>query len=477
MKAYLIHVPKGFCSADWSHNYINVMPMGLFCIANHANQNGHSVQVMNAAVHGSMDQALDVIRRRLRDHGAEVVGIPIHWHLATFDACAAAKKIKEDFPRCRIIVGGLTASVYPREILEACDAIDAVVIGDGEVPFTTYLHQIERGTERLDQVPNLCWRSSSGIVANGLRYVATEAQLSSLDFDPSKAIVDLSEYANGLSMFDAMTGKEHDMLAERLSDKLFFLNLGRGCSLNCIYCAGSSSSFSKYFGRDKVCVRTVDAVLRTVRDAVGCGFRKFHICFDPPWPRKDEFFRELFARIRSEVSRELTLVFEAYALPSSEFLQGCSACFREAIVILSPCFFRADGMKRYKGYRFSRQQLKVKLHEISSHPNLKAFVYYAVTPMDDWGDSALLQHVIEMKQLRNQHGCQVSAMPILAEPGSPWVSSPELFGQHAALLTFQDYWQQWQAPLTRWPPELCRMQDVNEVLAQINSLMANDSIP
>ena len=58
MRSMLLHVPKGFSSENWKHNYINIMPMGLFSIANFATRRGHSVRVMNSAVYNNMEAAL-----------------------------------------------------------------------------------------------------------------------------------------------------------------------------------------------------------------------------------------------------------------------------------------------------------------------------------------------------------------------------------------------------------------------------------
>jgi hypothetical protein len=478
MKAMLLHVPKGFSSDDWRRNYINIMPMGLFSIAHFANRRGHDVKVMNAAVHQNRETALRLVFDRMENGGFEVVGLPIHWHLSAYDACRAAEEIKRAFPAFRVVLGGITATVLAEELLEACGAVDAVVRGDGELPFAAYLDELARppSARDLSSVPNLCWRQDGRPATNAETYVATQDAYSAFDFSVEDVLFDLAEYAAGPSFFDVIKGIPFDFFTEKLEDKVFFLNVGRGCSVSCVYCAGSSVSFARYFHRDRVMYRSVDAVLETVKGAARTGFRKLHVCFDAPCAGKDDYFVSLFTRTREEVPHEMSMLFETYDLPSRRFLDAFSSSFQKAIAILSPCFFDSEKMKRFKGYHFSRAEMERALEEIRGYPNLEAFVYFAITPLEEWGDERIAERVLYMRHLAKTYGCKVSAMPVLAEPGSPWVSFPELFGEPAIPLTFRDFWEEWQKPLDRWSEKLCHLPGVNRIVERIDELTQNASL-
>jgi hypothetical protein len=478
MKAMLLHVPKGFSSDDWRYNYINIMPMGLFSIAHFANGRGHGVKVMNAAVHRNREIALKLVFDRIEEGGFEVVGLPVHWHLSGYDACWAAERIKAAFPACHVVLGGITATVLAEELLDACAAVDAVVRGDGELPFAAYLDELAKPppAREFSSVPNLCWRLDGRPATNAKIYVAARDAYSSFDFSVEDVLFDLAEYAAGPSFFDVIKGIPFDFFKERLEDKVYFLNVGRGCSLSCIYCAGSRVSFARYFHRDQVMYRSVDAVLETVKAAARIGFRKLHVCFDAPCAGKDDYFVSLFTRIRDEVPHDMSMLFETYDLPSKPFLDAFSSSFKEAIAIISPCFFDSEKMRRFKGYCFSREEMERTLEEIGGYPNLKAFVYFAITPLEEWDDEEIVERVLYMRHLAQTYGCKVSAMPILAEPGSPWVSVPELFGVPAIPLSFQDFWEEWQKPLDHWSEKLCHLPGVNRIVARIEELTENASL-
>jgi hypothetical protein len=478
MNAMLLHVPKGFSSDDWRRNYINIMPMGLLSIAHFANARGHDVKIMNAAVHGNREVALKLVVERIEGGRCEVVGLPLHWHLSGYDACWVAERIKAAFPACHVVLGGITATVLAEELLDACSAVDAIVRGDGELPFAAYLDELSKppAARDLSSVPNLCWRRDGRPATNTAVYVAAAAEYSSFDFSVDDVLYDLAEYAAGPSLFDVIRGRPFDFSAERLEDKVYFLNVGRGCSLSCIYCAGSAVSFARYFHRREVVYRSVDAVLRSVKAAARTGFSKLHVCFDAPCAGKDDYFISLFTRIRREVPHDLSMLFETYDLPSTRFLDAFSASFKEAIVVVSPCFFDSEKMRRFKGYHFTREEMERALGEIRGYPNLQAFVYFAITPVEEWDDGRIVERVRYMRHLTETYGCKVSAMPVLAEPGSPWVSFPELYGEPAIPLTFRDFWEEWQKPLDSWSERLCHLPGVNGIVARIDELTENASL-
>ncbi len=478
MRSIIVHIPKGFSADDWSHNYINVMPMGVFSIANYAVFAGHSCRVMNAAVYECREHALELVYRRIEQDGIGVVGLPLHWHLSGYDVCFAAEQIKDRFPECRVVLGGITATIFAKELLNACPAIDAVVMGDGEVAFASYLDVLDKPVDERDFgiVPNLCLRTDAGLFTSAKRQVDTDVEMGRYNFSIADCIYDVREYAGGPSMFDVIKGKRVDLLNQPIEDRAFFINIGRGCSLNCVYCAGSSVSFARYFHRQELTVRPAASVVRTVLDAVEVGFSKFHICFDAPFSGKDDYFAEIFTSIAAATNTDLSLLYETYNLPSRRFLDSFASSFNKATIMISPCFVESSLMQKYKGYHFTRSEMEDCLTQIGKYPNLNCFVYFAITCLENWNDDTIRELVLYMKQLKNRWGCQASAMPILAEPGSPWVAFGSMYADAALGLGFADFYREWQRPLNEWNPTLCNLPAINEVFARIGELMQNESL-
>ncbi len=103
-----------------------------------------------------------------------------------------------------------------------------------------------------------------------------------------------------------------------------------------------------------------------------------------------------------------------------------------------------------KGYSFSDNELEEKLGEIAAVENCHAFVYYAVTAMEDWSPARIDRLLGIVGRLRRKTAAEVSVLPIFAEPGSPWVSFPGLFGGCRFPFVFKDFLREWQKPLHPW---------------------------
>ena len=471
MNGLILHIPKGFWSDDQRHSFINALPMGVFAIANYCNQRGHRVLVTNAAAFPKRDLALKTILGRIIDTNNQVIGIPLHWHLSGYDIILTAKFLKEHMPGLKVILGGLTASVYPDQLMECCPEIDGIIVGDGELPFCSYLDKIRCSPQDPDfgAVPNLVWRSDDSIIHNEVNYIANSDQLSELDFSPQGTVFSMSEYMNKMRIEEAVSGTVPVSLDQPTRDKLFFISTGRGCSYNCIYCSGSAVANKRYCRRSGVTMRSPDSVVADFQRCYAAGFRRFHIGFDPAFASKDQYYQELFFLLQKKIGSDIQLVFEAYGLPASAFLKSANKTFAWVGIILSPCFFSEAVRKAYKGYYFSNEQLEEKLKEIHLYKNCQGFVYYAVSKLEEWSIESLLKKIDYMRFLKEHYFCEVTALPIYVEPGSPWVSFPKLLNKKVFDFSFQDFLTEWQKPFVGWNDRLTGITGTGLIMQQIHA--------
>lgn len=477
MNALILHIPRGFSQQSWKHNHICTMPMGLFSIANLARSHGHNVMVMNASGYRNRKNALGIIFDRIRQNDFRVIGLPIHWHFTGYDVLYVVDEIKKAFPAIKTVAGGLTASIYAREFLAKSSSLDAVIQGDGEIPFLKYIEELdkEKHLQNLSAVPNLYRRKGSEIRFNGLTYATSEKEFSSLDFGISESIFEIDEYQNGGSTFDALAGKGEELSEKKINERMFFLNIGRGCSYNCVYCAGSRLTFEKYYIRPRPIVRSVASVLMTVADSYRCGFRKFHICFDQLFKGRDQYFITLFKKMKAEIGDDISICFEHCDLPNNEFIDTCSASFVKTMLTFSPCFFMPKIRKKFKGYSFTISALKERLRYISKYDNIETFIYFALTRLDKWDRKSLQANISTMKELKTEFKSMVAAVPIIAEPGSPWISFADHYGIRPSKITFDDFWQNWKTPFDRIDYKMCyNFDSINDIFEEISSAMGRD---
>ncbi len=474
MNALIQAIPKGFWSADWRHNFINALPMGVLAIANHCNRRGHRVRVANAAVHGDRQTALDAMLRTIRDASIDVVGMPLHWHLSGYDVLRTAEFLKEAVPGLRVVLGGLTASVYPEQLLACSPSVDAVIVGDGEEPFCQVLDSLQASHRDADlsRVPNLVWRDGDLIRRNPVEYVASADELSALDFSPQASLTSLADYANGLRLQDAVKGIRCDLLRQPLDRRFFFMNIGRGCSFNCVYCGGSRAAHECFTGRKEVTIRSRASVVADFARCHAAGFRRFHICFDPVFAEKEQYFAGLFSEVRRVTGGGSHLLFEAYGLPSRAFLEAAARAFSWVGILISPCFFDAALRRTCKGYQFTDEEMESAISEIRAVDHCEAFVYFAVTALEDWSDAALAERLATIRRLRSRTNVEVSVLPIFLEPGSPWVSFPGLCGERRLPFSFEDFLREWRQPLDHWNDRLTGVEGTDRIMLRFEQELA-----
>lgn len=74
------------------------------------------------------------------------------------------EKIKSFDPRIFIFIGGYFPTIYPEELLSRTAAIDAIVIGEGEIPALQISEQLENGAPlELEKIHGLVWKADGHI--------------------------------------------------------------------------------------------------------------------------------------------------------------------------------------------------------------------------------------------------------------------------------------------------------------------------
>jgi len=114
-------------------------PLGIAYLAAVLRQHGYEVEIIEAHAE---NLSLEAIARRVRESGIDLLGITsttMNW----LRALAIAKTVRQAAPRTRIVVGGPHLSLYPREAVQASEAIDAAVMGEGERPLLALVRQLE----------------------------------------------------------------------------------------------------------------------------------------------------------------------------------------------------------------------------------------------------------------------------------------------------------------------------------------------
>ena len=228
-------------------------PVGLTSIAAYLEANNYNVRMVNLAYRMLRRPGFDVAARiaRLR---APVFGIDLHWLPHANGALGIAELVKKIHPEAKVLLGGLSASYFHRELMDN-PAVDFVLRGDStEEPCRQLLHALREGTP-LAEVQNLTWRRDDGTVVDNL-----------LSFVPANLDwIDVPAYE---FMLHAVF--KYGSLADSLPylkwlryPSTMLLN-SRGCPYDCATCGGGRTGSATVVGRTRAGFRSPE---RLVADA------------------------------------------------------------------------------------------------------------------------------------------------------------------------------------------------------------------
>jgi radical SAM superfamily enzyme YgiQ (UPF0313 family) len=436
-----VHVPKlkNYYRPIGEYTFINYMPMGVLALADLLAREGYETEVLHLGVEWIEDKEFSLLDY-IAQKKPRIVALSLHWHPQSYEVLEQARMIKEAFPEIFIILGGLTASFYHREIMERFSWVDAIIRGEGEVPLLRLIEALIKGG-RLETIPNLTWRQGDKTTENPLAYCATQEILDGLCFTNFSLLKNYRTYIDWVLMPFFVKGfsKERNRIFFSLKTPLFDLMVGRGCPINCTWCGGGKDAQRLIAGRRQVIFRDRERVLDSIREALRWGYETMHVCFDP-YPHRPGYYLKLFSRIREE-KLKVEFFFESFGLPTKAFIDAFAQTFGpRSLIAISPESGSEEVRRRNKGYSYTNQELWDCL-AYTREKGVKVDLFFGLgLPYErekDLQETAQLIARIR-RQFPNVQG--IRTFTIEMEPGAPWYLRPEKFGVETALRSFSDFY-------------------------------------
>lgn len=136
---------------------------------------------------------------------------------------AAAEAIKTAYPNIKILLGGPEVSYEWQEVI-ALPHVDYIIIGEGEVPFESFVENYPN----VESVPNLVYTSADGHIHYNKQSVQFDIQLlggrNPYQYDP----------------------------VEELNNKVLYIETSRGCPYKCEFCLASLDNKVRYLPNDTI---------------------------------------------------------------------------------------------------------------------------------------------------------------------------------------------------------------------------------
>jgi len=297
-------------------------PAGFITIASHLESNGYKVRIANIATKMLSSDRFDP-ERFIKSIDAEAFGIDLHWMPHVQGALELAKMVKRHHPDKPVVMGGFSATFYHEEIMQKHPEVDYVLRGDStERPFAELMDSLPSG-KGLDEIPNLSWRDGDKVRMNPLTHVP--ANLDEIDIDYGLLVRKVLRYRDLEGHLPYKSWKTNPMsIAVSV----------RGCTHNCVNCAGSCDSFSRNFGRKKPAYRSpeklADDVARAEEYVKGATF----LVGDIRQAGKDYASRFLSQLKQHRIKNEVVL--ELFTPAEPQFAKEVSASLERFSVQMSP---------------------------------------------------------------------------------------------------------------------------------------------
>ncbi|MFH2069954.1 MAG: radical SAM protein [Elusimicrobiota bacterium] len=220
------------------------LPLGILYIAGVLEKNGYQVEVFDARVDFADHKLLNTyankefvekhwiteLKKVIQHKNPDVVGITNQFSAQIFNAVRVAEVVKSANKNILTIVGGPHASVCPESFLKLSNAIDIVVMREGEYVILDIIDAYN-GKKSLQKIKGITYRSMDGkIINNGIR-----EPISNLDDLPYPAyhLIRLEKYFKAQELGFEIRGRYNYPGSERCIPMI----TSRGCPYNCIFCS------------------------------------------------------------------------------------------------------------------------------------------------------------------------------------------------------------------------------------------------
>jgi radical SAM superfamily enzyme YgiQ (UPF0313 family) len=205
----------------------NYVPLGTASLAAFLKKEGHDVLAI----------ACDLSRipikegiKRLLSFQPDLIGLSTTTP-GFFLTCDIAKILKEQ-TNAVVCVGGIHVSARPHQSLRECDAIDLVIVGEGERPLSDLIKQMENNVRLSGSSPpaGVIWRNGGDIVAG----------------NPGSFISDLDELPfPAYELFDVQNSRPPVYFDFGLYPSVNVMT-SRGCPSRCSFCASKLTMGPRY---------------------------------------------------------------------------------------------------------------------------------------------------------------------------------------------------------------------------------------
>ena len=412
-------------------------PIGFTSIAEYLERNGYKVRIVNLAVRMLNNSSFDA-EELIKKLKAPVFGIDLHWLVHAHGAIEIAKLIKNHHPQAKLVVGGLSATYFHRELLRYPE-IDYVLRGDStEEPFRRLMNCLQNGSE-VTAVPNLTWRDNAGkIEETPLSYVPADLN-ENMDHHYDNILRLVVRYRDIINYVPFKGWLKYPVTAALTC---------RGCTRSCVFCGGSAAAFRSVCNRESPAFRSPQQVAQDVKDIQRFSNGPIFILGDIRQAGAD-YAEQLLDLLKKQKVRK-RLILELFAPASKEFLQKMGEACPEFCLEISP--ESHDSMVRASsGKQYSNEILEETISSALQAGCQRLDVFFMIglpqqTPESVMATVDYCGYLLDKFGKDRRLSPFISPLAPFLDPGSLAFENPQRYGYRLLFRTLEEYRQALVAP-------------------------------
>lgn len=441
----LLHTPK---FNQYIHplnkvGFVNIIATGLFSIADLIDKNGYSVKIVHIGIEKLLNPK-KTIKDIIIEFPAKIYGISLQWHFQAYDAIELARVIKEVRNDSFVVLGGLAASFFKDEIMEQFDFIDAIISGEGEIPFLKLVENIDKNRS-LNNIPNLIYRDGNKIIENKDLFYANNNLLSSFDFSRMELLHNYKFYTS-LFFFtkypDSYLNKLFKFFRLYLSPPTY-ITTGRGCPYNCTLCAGGYN-MKKILKRDEVGLRDINSIMRECEHLISLGFK--HLITSHYYDKAEEHYIKFIREYAKCFASHTSLNFDVWNLPSLDLIDEFSMLKNKSIILFM-VYSLSEKIRSLNNIHNYDNSALVNIIEYAKKKKVRIkVIIQSGLPFEDQQEIEEIRrfYLYLIKRFNNVISF---TLPTELAPGSPMYMNPEKYNIVKKLNTFMDFYNVHKKPI------------------------------
>jgi B12-binding domain/radical SAM domain protein len=411
-------------------------PVGFVTLSHYLSQRGFNVRILNLAMKMLRSNRFNP-EAYLARFRPRMFGLDLHWLPHIQGVVEVARLLKRLHPGIPIVLGGMSASYFHREILERYTEIDYVIRGDcAEEPLAELMDAVMRDGN-VSGVPNLSYRRGDGIVEGEITHVPDDLNKFPLDY--RHMIRQATIHRDITSYFPFR--------------KWFFYPITavltcKGCLYNCAGCGGSSYAYKQVANRHHVAFKD-PAVIAAEVASITAYLRGPIFFLGDILQGGEDHFRRIMDVLRPMKIRSEVLV-EFFAPPSREVLEELASTFPKFNIEISP-ESQDVGVRRAFGRPFDNASLERFVQDADDVGCRRLDLFFMTGLPKQTAESAIGTVDYCRNLVGNVRGNMrvvpfISPLAPFLDPGSLAFENPDRFGYRLRFTSLEEHRQAMLAP-------------------------------